>query len=98
MSTLPETWDNLKFIDGIPGKFVVLARRKGDNWYIAGINGEDKERIITMDVPFIQNPSKGIIITDSDNLKDFVKRGINLSTPIQITLYPYGGFIIKTSL
>ena len=98
MSTLPETWDDVKFIDGFPGEFVVLARRTGDQWYIAGINGEDKERIIMMNVPFIKSASKGIMITGSDNAIDFVKSEINLSIPTQITLRPYGGFVIKTSL
>jgi len=98
MSSLPETWDDVKFIDGFPGKFVILARRTGDHWYIAGINGENKKHTITLNVPFIKVTSKGIIITDSDNAKDFVKNEINLSTPIQLTMQPYGGFVIKTSL
>ena len=95
MSALPETWDEVKFIDGFPGKFVVLARRKGKQWYIAGINGENKERKIMLNVPFITSTSKGIIITDTDNSKGLVKRKINFSMPLQITLNPYGGFVIE---
>ena len=96
MSTLPVTWDDVKFIDGFPGKYVVLARKKGDRWYIAGINGENSERKVTLNVPFVKSASKGIIITDSDNAKDFIKRNINFSTPVTITMHPYGGFVIKT--
>ena len=96
MSTLPETWDEVKFIDGFPGKFVILARRKGDNWYIAGINGENFERTITLDVTFITNKSKGIMITDSDDTKDCIKRDIDFSAPVNISMKPYGGFTIKT--
>ncbi len=33
------TWDETKFVDGFPGEFVILARRSGKTWYIAGING-----------------------------------------------------------
>ncbi len=98
MSDLPETWDEVRFIDGFPGKFVVLARRKEDTWYIAGINGENKERTIRLNVPFLNTTSKGIIITDSENAKDFIKRGINFSAPVKISMHPYGGFVIKTSL
>jgi hypothetical protein len=97
MSSLPEYWDDVKFIDGYPGKYVVLARKKGDRWYIAGINGENFERTITLNVSFINNISKGILITDSDNVKEFIKRDIDLSTPFKLTLQPYGGFVIKTS-
>ena len=98
MSSLPETWDDVKFIDGYPGKYVVLARKKGDGWYIAGINGENSERTIKLNVPFVSKTSKAIIITDSDNTKDFVIRDIDFSTTLNLTLQPYGGFVIKTQL
>jgi len=86
----------VKFIDGFPGKYVVLARKKDDRWYIAGINGENSERTITLNVPFIDNSSKGTIITDSDHEKGFIKREIKFSAPVTITMHPYGGFVIKT--
>ena len=96
MKTLPETWDDVKFIDGYPGKYVVLARKKGDDWYVAGINGENAPREITLNLPFIRNKMKGIIITDSDDSKNFIKRDIDFSNPVSITMQPYGGFVIKT--
>jgi hypothetical protein len=96
MSTLPKTWEEAKFIDGFPGKFVVLARKKGEVWYIAGINGENTSRQITLKVPFISNASKGTVITDSENGKDFIKRDVDFSGPVSITMLPYGGFTIKT--
>jgi len=96
MSSLPETWDDVKFIDGFPGKFIVLARKKEDRWYIAGINGENSKCTITLNVPFISNKSKGILITDAVDTKNFIKSYVDLSTPITITMYPYGGFVIKT--
>ncbi len=96
MSTLPETWDDVKFIDGFPGKFVVLARKKGDRWYIAGINGENSERTITLSVPFIGDKSEGILITDAVDAKDFKESNVDFSAPIKITMYPYGGFVIRT--
>lgn len=42
-SALPASWDNTIFIAGYPGRYAVMARQKGDTWYIAGINGTDKE-------------------------------------------------------
>ena len=94
MSSLPETWDDVKFIDGYPGKYVVLARKKGNKWYIAGINGENTTRKITLTVPFISSSTKGFIITDSDNAKNFIKKDIDFSLPLNITMHPYGGFVI----
>ena len=96
MSTLPENWDDVKFIDGFPGKYVVLARKKGDRWYIAGINGENSQRTITLDVPFISNSTTGFLITDSTDAKDLIKKSVDLSKPIKLDMYPHGGFVIRT--
>ena len=35
---VPTTWDDVRFIDGYPGKYAVIARRKAGKWYIAAIN------------------------------------------------------------
>jgi len=96
MRSLPDTWDDVKFIDGYPGKYVVLARKKGGVWYIAAINGENSPRAIALDVPFIDRGTKGVLIGDSDTGNDFTERKIDFSKPIQLTLHPYGGFVVKT--
>lgn len=38
---LPTTWDETRFVDGYPGRYVVLARRNGHRWYLAGVNATD---------------------------------------------------------
>ncbi|MEJ2627954.1 MAG: glycoside hydrolase family 97 C-terminal domain-containing protein, partial [bacterium] len=78
-----------------PGKYVVLARRKGNRWYIAGINGENTTRKITLSVPFVSNSPEGFIITDTDDAKSFIKKDVNLSSSVNIIMQPYGGFVIK---
>lgn len=40
MKEVPTTWDEVRFLDGYPGKYVILARRKGTKWYIAGVNAQ----------------------------------------------------------
>jgi alpha-glucosidase len=96
MSSLPESWDDVKFIDGFPGKFVVLARQKANRWYIAGINGENSKCTVTLNVPFINKSSRGILITDEGAAKNLIKTNVDFSSPIKITMYPYDGFVIKT--
>jgi hypothetical protein len=96
MRSLPETWDDVKFIDGYPGKYVVLARKKDNIWYIAGINGENSECKLTLTAPFINHISKGTIIIDSNDKNELIKSDIDLSKQIDITMSPYGGFVIKT--
>ncbi len=47
LQQLPNNWDDVKFIDGYPGKYAVIARKSGNKWYVAGINGENcRERIV----------------------------------------------------
>ncbi|MBK8946134.1 MAG: glycoside hydrolase family 97 catalytic domain-containing protein [Ignavibacteriae bacterium] len=95
MQTLPEKWEDVKFIDGYPGKYVVLARKKGNDWYIAGINSEDKEISLTLDLSFIKSKSNGKIFKDSQDLKDLALSDISYSKPIKLTLSPNSGFVIK---
>lgn len=44
LKQVPVAWDDTRFIAGYPGQFAILARRKGDTWYLAGVNGQDKGR------------------------------------------------------
>ncbi|WP_188463238.1 glycoside hydrolase family 97 catalytic domain-containing protein [Marivirga lumbricoides] len=50
---VPTTWDETVFIDGFPGKYVILARRNGDKWYIAGINAQKETLKIKAKIPMI---------------------------------------------
>ncbi len=44
MQNVPSVWDEMHFVDGYPGKFVVIARRAGNTWYVAGINGDSTRK------------------------------------------------------
>lgn len=48
---LPTTWDETRFIDGYPTRYAILARRHGNDWYVAGINGTDKAMTLTINLP-----------------------------------------------
>lgn len=45
---VPATWDETRHVDGYPGRFAVLARRKGSRWYVAAINAEDAPRDVVL--------------------------------------------------
>ena len=51
MKAVPTKWDEVKFIDGYPGQFVVLARRAGAQWYYVGINASAESRTVEVDLP-----------------------------------------------
>ena len=52
MASVPVTWDDSIGISGDPDSFVVLARRKGDVWYVAGITNRD-HRMYLLDTSFL---------------------------------------------
>lgn len=51
ISEIPVTWDETRALYAEAGKQTMVARRKGDKWYIAAINAEDDPRGVTFDVP-----------------------------------------------
>ena len=39
---VPVVWDETVYVDGVPGEYVVLARRSGERWYVGAINAIGK--------------------------------------------------------
>lgn len=90
---LPREWDDVKFIDGYPGKFAVIARKAGDAWYIAGINAEKGVKTLTQDTSFTGD-KKGYVITSGSTERSFDKKEIDSKTPQTIKLRPSAGFVM----
>lgn len=95
MSDIPVSWDETKFVDGYPGKDVVLARRTGKTWYVAGINGEAEAKTLNLDLSFIEGSSASLI-TDGDTPKSFVQKDLSLTKgePVKVEMQPNGGVVI----
>lgn len=94
---LPDTWDDVKFIDGYPGQYFVVARRAGDKWYIAGINGENKTKELTLDLSFLKNKKAMLVGSDDNNQTEpvFQWKPFNIgSGKINVSLKGNDGFII----
>lgn len=90
---LPREWDEVKFIDGYPGKFAVIARKAGDAWYVAGINAEKDAKALTLDLGFTGD-KKGYVITSGDTERSFGQQLINSKTPQIINMRPNAGFVM----
>ena len=61
---VPARWDDVQFIDGYPGKYLVLARKAGNKWYIAGINNESGVKTVILNtLPF---GKKATVISNGD--------------------------------
>ena len=78
MKDVPTVWDETRLVDGYPGRFVALARRHGNRWYLAAVNATGKPLELTLDVSFMlgENPQKDAVLTsycDGNNLTFAVK-------------------------
>ena len=94
LKNVPSVWEDTKFIDGYPGKFVVIARRGEGRWYVAGINGEAVEKRLRLKLPI---RGSGTLITDNNSghlsfRQQQVRPEIN--RPLEVTMLPRGGFVM----
>ncbi len=96
MKDVPTTWGDTKLIEGYPGKYVVLARRNGDKWYIAGVNAQKDVMKLKLDLSSLGvEPGSAVILADEKGkeLKSKTLKVKNVkSVPVEIL--PDGGFVM----
>lgn len=102
MKTVPTAWDEVRFIDGYPGKYVILARRTGDDWYIVGINAEKEPLKAKIDLSMfgvgkeLKLYSEDMKLSKGKNTPEggltLVK--VNKKQTIDVTIPCNGGFVI----
>jgi hypothetical protein len=94
---VPNAWDKTKFLDGYPGKEIIIARQKGNAWYIGGINGENKEKTKTLKFGFLPENSnyKLTLIFDGTHDKVFKVQYlvVNQLSSVDIKMLRRGGFV-----
>jgi hypothetical protein len=99
LKDVPTAWDDIKYIDGYPGKDVVIARRKGDSWYVGGLNGENIEKDKSLSFDFLDSGRKYklTLIADGKHDKDFETKymAVGSESIINVKMLRRGGFIIK---
>ena len=101
MKQVPTNWDEVRFIDGYPGKYAIIARRAGNTWYIAGINAEKQPLKKTITLPMFAKDTQLTVYADdpkyaSDpNLAGSVKTvKQNKKQQLTITIPENGGALI----
>ncbi|MFR7495723.1 MAG: glycoside hydrolase family 97 catalytic domain-containing protein [Bacteroides stercoris] len=98
LSELPVAWDDTKLLAGYPGEEVILARRKGNVWYIGGINGTNETKTLHISLDKIAvNGKKISIFKDGIDDKHFaIEENIplaNVKSDLTIECLPRGGFV-----
>jgi len=92
LGSFPTVWDETRLVGGYPGEYAVLARRSGHTWYVAGINGTDAAKTISLDLGFISGRKSVKIFADTaDNPWDIRTAD---ALPDKMVCQPRGGFVI----
>ena len=93
------TWDETQFVDGYPGRYVVLARRSGDRWYVAGLSAEAEAKTLTLSLPMLAG--RQVTVYSDKKAKDgqlpdaqMDTRRVGKDGKLKVTLQPNGGVIV----
>ena len=93
---VPVSWDDTKLIDGYPGEKVTVARRKGKQWYIGGLNGLDQPQVLIVKFDFPDKRSYNFqLIKDGEDKESFSSEMIKIKKgdTLKIECLPRGGFV-----
>ena len=96
MKKVPTTWDEVKFIDGYPGKYCIMARRHGDKWYVAGICADKQPLKKTITLPMFNKGTELKVYSDDAQLQGSVNTAkLNKKQQITVTIPTNGAVVIN---
>ena len=96
MKQVPTTWDETRFIDGYPGKYIIMARRSGTQWLVVGINAEEQPLKKTITLPMFEKGAQLQVFSDDAQLNGSVKTvKKNKKQQLTITIPCNGGVVVK---
>ena len=94
MKEVPTLWDETLHIDGYPGKYVVIARRHANQWYIAAINAEKEVKKIEISLPMLAGKNVSLYTDKKDRLPQLNSMKIKEDGKITLSIESGGGVII----
>ena len=95
MKQVPTTWEDIRFIDGYPGKYIIMARRHANQWFVVGINAEEQPLKKTITLPMFDKDMKLQMYCDDDNLNGSVQTvSVNKKQQLSVTIPCNGGLVI----
>ena len=95
LRSVPTTWDATRFLDGYPGRYVVLARRHGEQWYVAGLNAEPQAKTLTLTMPEFADETVSFYTDDAKKGPQLRQLKFNKRGEAKVTMQPGGGLILK---
>ncbi|HEY9124983.1 MAG TPA: glycoside hydrolase family 97 catalytic domain-containing protein, partial [Bacteroidales bacterium] len=99
LMNVPNTWDDIKLLDGYPGHEVIMARNKGSQWYIGGINGENVEKNKILKFDFLPEGAKYklTLIADGEHDKELKAQYmvVEKTSLVDVKMLRRGGFVAQ---
>ena len=102
ITSIPDTWDETKILQGIIGCYIVSARRNSSDWYVGGqTNWEEREVVLSLDFLSPGETYLATIVTDginaNHNAEDYhvATKTLTSHDKLVIKLASGGGFIMK---
>ena len=95
LKEVPTVWHETRFLDGYPGKFVLLARRHEGNWYVAGLNAEPQPKTLTVDMPEWAGQAVSYYVDDPKLGPQLRQLKFDKKGKAKVTIQPNGGVILK---
>ena len=101
LATVPVVWDETRALDGRVGDYVLVARRRGDAWYV-GAMGDGEARTLTLDLSFLDAGAHTLEAwadgPNADRLATDLRREtrpVTSADRVEIRLAPGGGYVAR---
>lgn len=95
MKEVPTIWEETVFIDGYPGRYCIIARRHGSQWYVAGVNASKEAMKMKIKLPMLAGKKVRIYNDKNDRTTYTSENTIGKSGELEIDMQSGGGFIVK---
>jgi hypothetical protein len=96
LSTVPVAWDDTRLVQGDIDDHVILARRSGTRWYVAGIHAAESAVEHTFATDFLDAGSYELVLIEQGETPDSFERtaqAIDAGDSITVVLPLNGGFV-----
>jgi hypothetical protein len=96
LTEVPNAWDDTKLLDGYPGQDIIMARRKGDSWWLGGLNATLREKTKKLKFGFLRAGVKYrlTLIADGEHDKAFATsyQVVDSLSEVDVKMLRRGGF------
>lgn len=101
IKALPSTWDETKVLEAKPDAYIIVARRKGSDWFIGAITNHEA-RTLSLPLHFLpEGTYEATLFTDAANSNNDPNalqkqtRGLNSSDVLTLQLSAGGGAAVQ---